>query len=297
MKKGHIFVQCASYRDPDLKQTVKSALENAIWPDNITFGICWQGPMKELKRDLYYKGMPQCRTVLIEMNAAKGIGYARHKAQMMYEGEEFILQIDSHMLFMPNWDRMCIRMLNRCPSNRPLLTAYLTDHAIKEDPGCYRLGINEFDENQNVVVTGMNIIKRNKPQPGILASGHFVFADAKLFEEVPIDPEMQFLYEETLIAPRAWTSGWDIFYPHKAPMQHKWNRAYRKLNWNDQDTTSPEEHCKMLYHQIVGIQPGYNGKYGMGNARSLEAYEQFTGINFKNQTFTKRAKKGFPAKF
>jgi len=302
MKKGHIFIQCASYRDPELGHTVKSAISNADHPENVSFGICWQGKISgkektaELERDLYLNGMKQCRVILIHMDSSKGIGYARHKAQTMHEGEEFTLQIDSHMRFMPSWDTTCIKMLQSCPSRKPILTAYLTDYAIGEEPGCWRLGASEFDENDNVVVTGQNIIQAQKPQLGILASGHFLFAQSNFFEEVPVDPEMQFLYEETLIAPRAWTSGWDIYYPHKAPLQHKWNRSYRNTNWNDLNTGSQEERCKELYQQLVGITPGYHnfGKYGMGNARTLSEFERFSGINFKNKTLTQKAIKGLP---
>jgi len=37
-----IFVQIASYRDPELKPTIKSLLKNAAYPDNITICIAHQ---------------------------------------------------------------------------------------------------------------------------------------------------------------------------------------------------------------------------------------------------------------
>ena len=37
-----IFIQIASYRDPQLIPTIKSALENAEFPERIHFGICRQ---------------------------------------------------------------------------------------------------------------------------------------------------------------------------------------------------------------------------------------------------------------
>ena len=37
-----IFVQIASYRDPDLAATVASALDMAAEPDRLRFGICHQ---------------------------------------------------------------------------------------------------------------------------------------------------------------------------------------------------------------------------------------------------------------
>jgi hypothetical protein len=37
-----IFVQIASYRDPELLPTIKNCLDNAKWPKNLRFCIAWQ---------------------------------------------------------------------------------------------------------------------------------------------------------------------------------------------------------------------------------------------------------------
>ena len=37
-----IFIQVASYRDPQLIPTIESALENAKYPENLVFGIARQ---------------------------------------------------------------------------------------------------------------------------------------------------------------------------------------------------------------------------------------------------------------
>ena len=39
MKKNKIFIQIASYRDPQLVPTIKSILENAKKPENLVFCI------------------------------------------------------------------------------------------------------------------------------------------------------------------------------------------------------------------------------------------------------------------
>jgi hypothetical protein len=41
-KPETIFVQIASYRDPDLLNTLKDILDNAKTPKNLRFGIAWQ---------------------------------------------------------------------------------------------------------------------------------------------------------------------------------------------------------------------------------------------------------------
>ncbi len=37
-----IFVQIASYRDPELLPTIRDCIDKAKYPENLTFGICWQ---------------------------------------------------------------------------------------------------------------------------------------------------------------------------------------------------------------------------------------------------------------
>ena len=42
MKDETIFIQIASYRDPELPITLKSCIENAHRPENLRFSICRQ---------------------------------------------------------------------------------------------------------------------------------------------------------------------------------------------------------------------------------------------------------------
>ncbi len=37
-----IFIQIASYRDPELKKTIKDCIDNSKFPENLVFGICRQ---------------------------------------------------------------------------------------------------------------------------------------------------------------------------------------------------------------------------------------------------------------
>ena len=47
MSKPKIFIQIASYRDKELRPTVKDSLEKATYPERLTFGICWQHHKKD----------------------------------------------------------------------------------------------------------------------------------------------------------------------------------------------------------------------------------------------------------
>lgn len=299
MRKRHIFCQCASYRDPELKNTIGTAIKFAKFPNRVSLGICWQGKPEDLSH-LNHKEFHHCRTVLIDSERTGGIGYARSKAMAMFEDEEYTLQIDSHMKFLPNWDETMIKLLRDCPSNKPLISAYLSDYAVNEKPGCYRLGASEFSKDKNLLISGMSVIgKEEGIQPGMFTSAHFIFAKSEFWEEVPVDPNLAFLYEELTQAPRAFTHGWDIFYPHIAPMQHRWGRDYRRCNWDDKDWSHADTLSGKIYRQLIGIEPGFHnlGKYGLGEKRTLKSYEKFAGVNFRKQTIHKAALDGYPPSF
>ena len=52
MKDETIFIQIASYRDPELPITLKSCIDNAHKPENLRFGICRQFKEGDLFDDI-----------------------------------------------------------------------------------------------------------------------------------------------------------------------------------------------------------------------------------------------------
>jgi hypothetical protein len=105
-----IFISIASYRDPELQWTIKSAIENANSPDNLYFGIVHQGLDSEI---FNYEEIKNISIIKMHPKEARGAGYARAKAMELYSGQEYFLQVDSHTRFVPGWDSISIDQLNR----------------------------------------------------------------------------------------------------------------------------------------------------------------------------------------
>ena len=97
-----IFVSIASYQDPLLETTIKSAVERAHNPNNLHFSICDQSS-NPINIDSL---LPNVKITYehVEPIDSEGPCWARHKIQKAYDGEEFFLQIDSHMQFEDGWD-------------------------------------------------------------------------------------------------------------------------------------------------------------------------------------------------
>ena len=105
-----ILVHLPAYREPELIPTIKSALENAQFPERIHFGICRQyNPEDGFDNVDEYRNDPRFKIKDILYTEAKGLAYARGIINdELLEDEEFVIQLDSHHRFDKNWDSTLI---------------------------------------------------------------------------------------------------------------------------------------------------------------------------------------------
>jgi len=88
-----IFVNIASYRDPECQWTVKDLFDKAEHPERIFVGICWQCVPIEDDDCFRVETRPkQVRFKKFQAKDSRGVGWARHHSQSLWDGEEFTLQ-------------------------------------------------------------------------------------------------------------------------------------------------------------------------------------------------------------
>ena len=68
-----IFISIASFRDPELPYTIKSAIDNASNPENLHFGVVYQGLPLEMPN---FDSVPNLSLVTMHSKEARGAGYA-----------------------------------------------------------------------------------------------------------------------------------------------------------------------------------------------------------------------------
>ena len=138
MGNRKIFIQIASYRDPQLIPTLKDCLEKAKYPENLVLSIAWQHSKDDKWDNLdEFKDDNRFRIVDIDYKEAKGACWARNLLQQNYTDEEFTLQLDSHHRFIENWDEELITMyygLQDKGYGKPLLTSYISSYDPDNDP-------------------------------------------------------------------------------------------------------------------------------------------------------------------
>jgi uncharacterized protein (UPF0297 family) len=133
-----IFIQIASYRDPQLVTNIKRYDCKCKKTKKFGFSIARQfnesdgfDNLDEFRNDKRFKILD------IPYQESKGVCWARNLTQQLYDGEEYTLQIDSHMRFIKDWDDVLIKMikgLQKDGYNKPLLTGYVPSFDPENDP-------------------------------------------------------------------------------------------------------------------------------------------------------------------
>lgn len=295
-----IFIQIASYRDPELIPTIKSCLENAKNPENLVFGICRQFHPDDTFDNLsnYYQD-DRFRIVDINYKDAKGVCWARNMVQQLYDNEDYTLQIDSHMRFEKNWDETLINMLIDLQNKgikKPLLTSYVSSYNPQNDPEGrvmvpWRMVFDRFIPEGAVFFlpeTIPNWQELTEPVPSRFYSAHFCFTLGQFSKEVMHNPNFYFHGEEISIAVRAFTHGYDLFHPHKVVIWHEYTRNGRTKHWDDDKewwklNESAHNLNRLLFGMDGNNQSGHDGKYGFGSERTLRDYEIYSGILFSKR--------------
>jgi glycosyltransferase involved in cell wall biosynthesis len=296
-----IFIQIASYRDPELEKTVKSAIENAKKPKNLVFGIARQyHPDDKFDTLDEYRKDKRFRILDIPYLESKGACWARNQIQQLYKGEEYTLQIDSHMRFAPNWDEEMINMIKQLQKKghkKPLLTGYVSSFNPENDPQeriqePWRMVFDRFIPEGAVfflpeTIPGWEDLK--EPVPARFYSAHYGFTLGEFSKDVQHDPEFYFHGEEISIAARAYTHGYDLFHPHKTLIWHEYTRKGRTKQWDDdKQWVEKNNRCHLKNRRLFGMDgetfnPDEFGIYGFGTERTLKDYEKYSGLLFEKR--------------
>jgi glycosyltransferase involved in cell wall biosynthesis len=295
-----IFVQIASYRDPQLIPTLESMIENSNNPENLRIGICRQfhpddkfDDLGEFDNDLRF------RVVNVLYTESKGVCWARNQVQQLYDGEDYTLQIDSHMRFEKGWDDEMIQMIKQLQEkgfDKPLLTGYVSSFDPDNDPKGrtmvpWRMSFDRFIPEGAVFFLPESIpnwTELTEPVPSRFYSAHYCFTLGKFSVEVQHDPEFYFHGEEISIAVRAFTHGYDLFHPHKVLIWHEYTRKGRTKQWDDdKDWVNKNNLSHKKNRQLFGMDGEEVtmdfSKYGFGTERTLKDYEIYSGLRFSKR--------------
>ena len=309
-----IFVQIASYRDPELIPTIEDCIHKAKFPENLTFGICWQ---RDETEDLsQYENDPRFRILEYDWKESRGLCWARSLIQKRWCGEEYTLQLDSHHRFAQDWDEKLMNMMKLTGSEKPIITSYAGIYDPENEEGInykdcapFKMIPERFTDQGTIMFRPWHISNHkelNKPTPARFVSGHFYFTLGVHCHEYKYDPNLYFAGDEISLSIRSYTLGYDLFHPHETVVWHEYTRKGRTKHWSDHNEESKESgeikktwserdliSKKRLRTLLKEEESDIDlGQYGLGKKRSHHEYELYTGIDFRNRILHKRALEG-----
>lgn len=299
-----IFVSVVSYRDPLLKYTVKSLLDNKSVRHEVVVAVFEQTRLEDslvtvapelvAREDVLYKR--------IDPEYADGVTWARAINSMQATDEDFIYQVDSHMLFDPNWDRKLVNDYKkgvlkaghdrviisgncknfRMEGDEPVLDMHPTDVTCKVLYFHYEPAIDLLAAHGDLTpATGVL-------EPAIhICAGNF-FAPIKWIKEVGVDTGIFFEGEEQLMVMQSFLKGYEIYHPTAIKCYHYFDtHNYITKHWYE----PVSEKTVNNYNKRVTRSHKYLTTYiDSLDEDVLEAYHKKFGVDYINKKLDPSAK-------
>jgi GT2 family glycosyltransferase len=206
------------------------------------------------------------------------------------------------MRFAPDWDARMLAQLAACPSPKPLLTTYPPAYEPPNDLISQRpayLAAKMFNDRGILLQQALMEPTPLTPKPTAFVAAGFLFGSSAWIREVPYDPDLYFHGEETTLAVRLWTSGWDFFGPTDAIIWHQYSKIVRSLHWEDNRQWHEIEAVSLArMRHLLGMDPEPSDTpvdltgFDLGSVRTLEQYQQMSGIDFRARTIAPHALAG-----
>lgn len=280
------------------------ALAKARHPEQLVFAVVDQTPVNRKAQLRQICGQSQLRYVHVSPIETRGVCWARSLVFSMYQGESFVLQIDSHMLFEKDWDEQLIsQWLALKPlSAKPIVSTYPYGFEFEDDKPVVKITVSpkttlvlrphpetDLTETNATLRFRAEHVFTRKPVPGCHIAGGFIFTSGQFAEEVPYDPRLYFHGEEQSLAARAYTHGWDIFHPPHIPLFHLYkmpNISHHTHHWHPEWEKQRDfkfTELKALANQRLMdllFERRDLGRYGLGSVRTLADFATFSGVDY-----------------
>jgi hypothetical protein len=257
-----IFCSIASYRDKQCPLTIDDLIKKAKTPQNLVICICQQNETSDLTcYDNYDLQGAKIIKITMTDKEAKGPCWARYLIQQQWTGEEYFLQVDSHMRFAQDWDQKCMDQIDMLPEKSCLsnyvsnfnLTTGLPDEN-NQLRGPLKIHNKETSEYDGFFrVNSEFITYAEKPMLSYGWGACFSFSKANILHDAPYDAYTPFLFfgEEMDIWARMYTRGWYIYAPSIPICFTSFDRDYRPTFWENPDQAVVEYLCRLrLYYRF-----------------------------------------------
>ena len=297
-----IYISIASYNEPYLDLMISNCLENAEYPERIYFGIwCHYNDGNRPNFDKYKNviyGFTDYPTML-------GTNVGRLNAMSFYNKQDYYLQLDAHMLFQKKWDTKIINAFQEIKKNykNPIISTHVPWWSMSNGK------INYYNNELEVLCSPLKIDtvvgnSEGYPKPTAnplpwgkenykehaLVTGHFIFSEPSIIENVCPDPQIMYAGEEILQSLRLWTRGYRIF-TIRNPIVWHLNKFDGDLYYKDRlmnTEVKGKEHDLHNYKNQIALERVEKiltgeilGYWGAPTLEKLKEFEKIVNVDFK----------------
>lgn len=240
-----IFVMIPAYRDPLLVKTLKTAIENADIPENITFAIGMQ--YEEDSPDISFIPKRQLKTISVHPDGRPGVYKLRKMLTDLYSNEDYYLSIDSHTYLESSWDTKLIETLESTATKTGNEKTILVSH---QGPGWgtdsytqLGFGIHGSNGSYKLRLTEESCLLLKKPLCASLPRTYYLpagvfFTRGDFANEIRWGELWQNEQEEPFLSFEAFMLGWDIFVLiHENIIDHR-PEEYYEIVYKEAPTSS-----------------------------------------------------------
>ncbi|OQR87601.1 hypothetical protein ACHHYP_08494 [Achlya hypogyna] len=300
-------VLIANYRDTRrCAETLDSLFSNAVHPELVRVSVFDQLYLKDGEVrciDAYCSkvGEANCRrsqTVnsTIDADDATGPTRARYETEKGITDEDFCLAIDSHLVFIKDWDAELLGQWDSVENENAIITVYPkstellnnTEYADQLQLMCHSRIESEDADSMIQYRAPIWIPKPTKPRLMSQFAGGFNFGNCVQAKTIRNDPYTPFLFhgEEYSRAARLWTAGYDFYVPNKDVVYHWyeprkviWEKDWDKRYFVQQKAKRRIRHALGLSYTADDFDHTDIDNFRLGNKRTFAQWIKFTGID------------------
>lgn len=228
-----IFVSIAAMDDTEIVPTVLNALNSAKYPERIRVGV----GIAALKDSEYKKLIKlndpriRCSFTKIKKNTFDelGVGKGRIRAEVLYNNEDYFLQVDCHTHFAQDWDQFMIDLYTgakaEAKSDRVVMTNYIGLYKYHPE----RKPITSMERTAYPFFRPGNMwldaVPRwgdyplgkdtpNKFYPSVKFNGACAFGDREFAKNTGSSPDLMFYDEEIVYSVELYNIGFSLVFPN-----------------------------------------------------------------------------------
>jgi hypothetical protein len=295
-----IFVNIASYRDNLLLATINSLIENESGRNNIIYGVFEQNKLEDsllTKAPEFIKNQ-KIRYKRIDPEYSDGAVWARAINSMQVYDEEFMYQIDSHMLFDKDWDHFLMldyyQAVEKANTNKVILTtgtknfecfgnSYITKHTLTSDV-TVNFKYYQFAKNLMMKVHGQWIPYTEEVTPAIHAIAGNFFTPTTWLKDVGYNTRLFFEAEEQILSLSSIIAGYKIYHQRRIKCYH----YLESSKHTSRQEVNPIDPKRIDANKTREKRELLSYIYSLGEEK-LNWYKKETGVDYINRKLEERA--------